>query len=125
MKEGFETLKPIKESTGLDIDLYSGNGNLLFSTDDDKPAYKYKHHAESEFTDGIISDKDADVTYFLCKNAPQGLIGVIAGSNEISRNYAVMVSRLIEKTLLGSRIAVDKEEPSLFGIVSSYSVKHT
>lgn len=110
MKEVFETLKPIKESTGLDIDLYSGAGSLLFSTDGERPAYKYKHHAANEFTDGTISDRDADVTYFLCKSAPQGLIGVIAGSNEVSRNYAVMVSQLIEKTLLGSKIAVDKEE---------------
>ena len=109
MKDIFDTLKPITDSTGLNIDLYSSSGELLFSTDGEKPSYKYRAYSEDEFRSGIISDTDENVTYFLCKNPPQTLVGVIVGSNEVSRNYAVMVAKLIENTLLGSKIAVDKE----------------
>lgn len=110
MKEIFEMLRPITESTGLNIDLYSGSGELLFAADGEKPSYKFRIHAQDKFVGGVYCDKESDVTYFVCKGVPQGLMGVIAGSNEVSRNYAVMVNKLIEKTVLDSKMAADKEE---------------
>lgn len=108
MKEVLDTLIPIKESTGLEIDIYSARGNLLFSTSPEKPAYFYRHHKPGDFSNGIIMDKDADITYFSV-NSKDGLTGVIMGSNEVSRNYAVIVSKLIEKSLAADKVPLDKE----------------
>ncbi len=109
VKEILDTLMPIKESTGLDVDIYSGGGNLIFTTGEEKPSYKYCPQSRSKFNNGVIMDKDADITYFSLSVLEDGATGVIMGSNEVSRNYAVMVAKLIEKAVAAGKSVIDKD----------------
>lgn len=110
IKEILNALTPIKEATGLEIDLYSSLGELLASTDTLNPTYEFCLHKPSEFEDNILIDIEQGITYFIAKKAPAHYIGVIMGANEVSRNYAIMVSKIIESTLASIKGTLDKTE---------------
>lgn len=110
VKEVLDALIPIKEATGLEIDLYTALGELLLSTGEGMPEYNFVYHNPSEFVGGTVTDLSADVTYFLVKKQSVHYVGAILGTSEVSRNYAVMVAKIIESTMLSAGENLDKTD---------------
>ncbi len=91
-------IKDIQKRTGIDIDVYDILGHLLTS---DRPiaVQRYRSFKLADFTQGIRTDEAGNATYFLINSSSSTYIGVIKGADEVSKNYAYMVSALIENTL--------------------------
>lgn len=109
MKDILSALMTIKQSTGLEIDLYSAGGELLLTTNEILPEYKFKLLKPADFHQGTFIDYDCGVTYFSVKQGGN-FTGVIMGANEISRNYAVMVQALIVSVMTATKTSVDTNE---------------
>lgn len=85
----------ISEKTGIQIDVYNIIGERLTSSEK-RENYVYRSYAVSDFRQGILLDVMNRLTYFLINIASVTYIGVIPGADDVSRNYAYMVSTLIE-----------------------------
>ena len=90
-------LKSIKQKTGLDIDIFDLFGKLVATTADEGHNFNFRH--VKEFTEGVCCDPVHDLTYFLMAVGKDSLVGIISGSLEVSRNYAYMVSALLENNV--------------------------
>ena len=88
-------LAPIKRETGIDISLYTLDGELEGSTGAD---LAYASLRLDEFSEGVRSDAKAGNTYFLAGERHK-VLGVISGSGKEHRNYAVMIKRIVENEL--------------------------
>ena len=89
-----KVLRSIKLKTGLDIDVYDIFGTLVCSTAAEGKNFNFRH--VRDFTEGVTADRINDLTYFSVNFAKERYIGIISGSSEVSRNYAYMVSALME-----------------------------
>ena len=89
-------LAPIKKDTGLDICLYSLDGEPEGTTGAD---LEYASLRPDAFTDGILSDGKADRTYFIAGERHK-VLGVIRGADQEHRNYALMIRRIVENELM-------------------------
>ena len=87
-------LKGIHGKTGLDIDVYDIFGKLIVTTAEEGKNFNFRH--VKEFPEGINSDPEHDLTYFLINVGKENLIGMISGSSDVSRNYAYMVCAMLE-----------------------------
>lgn len=95
MQNKFErVLRGIKQKTGLDIDVYDIFGKLVCSTAAQGANFNFRH--VKDFSEGVSSDKLNNLTYFTVSLAKEPYIGIISGSDLVSRNYAYMVSALME-----------------------------
>lgn len=99
LKAILDVIMPIQESTGLEIDIFTPKGERLVSTQDQKPSYHFDMSVEQLLkNDSIFLDKAKNITYFLVQLLNKEYIGVIMGANEVSKNYAFMVARLLESS---------------------------
>lgn len=97
LKQILEVIKSIEQSTGLDVDIFTSEGERLLSTHNQKDLYQFDMTvARLKESEGIALDKVYNITYFLITLNEKELIGVITGANQISKNYAYMVSKLLE-----------------------------
>ena len=88
--------------TGIRIDVYNIIGDLLTSASDDGVEYRYVPHALTDFSQGLLVDEEENLTYFLINSLSNTYIGVMSGADEVAKNYAYMVSSLIENAMLHS-----------------------
>ena len=88
--------------TGIRIDVYNIIGDLLTSASDDGLEYRYVPHALTDFSQGLLVDEEENLTYFLINSLSNTYIGVMSGADEVAKNYAYMVSSLIENAMLHS-----------------------
>lgn len=99
----------LKQKTGIDLDVYDMLGEKVASTGG-VPSYKYGNYSLSDFNEGIIADQNCAVTYFSISSGHTNLIGVLAGTDATSRNYAYMLSALIENALLRSDMNLSRTD---------------
>lgn len=88
-------LAPIKRETGVDICLYTLDGEPEGSTGAD---LEYVSLRLDDFTDGVRTDAKAGRTYFIAGERHK-VFGVIDGAGKEYRNYAVMIKRIVENEL--------------------------
>ncbi|MBQ2712390.1 MAG: helix-turn-helix domain-containing protein [Clostridia bacterium] len=88
----------LEQKTGIHADVYSVTGELLTERRE-KPTYEYVSHPFSEFKQGVYLDEENSLTYFLIGVVSETYVAVIMGANDTTRNYAIMLSALIENDL--------------------------
>lgn len=88
-------LAPIKRETGVDICLYTLDGEPEGSTGAD---LEYVSLRLDDFTEGVRTDAKAGRTYFIAGERHK-VFGVIDGAGKEYRNYAVMIKRIVENEL--------------------------
>lgn len=113
MKQVYKTLLQVSESVGLRIDLFTKSGNLLFSSEEHELDYKFNCPSESAFCGGIMQDIENDITYFKTAQDKYDVVGVIQGSNKVSRNYASIIIQLLvtafsTKEIVQEKTAIEK-----------------
>ena len=86
-------LKSLKSKTGIAVDVYSLSFVYLFSTGDKKIDFVYS----GEVTDGL-QDKKQNVTLFRFRFKNDLFYGVVSGSSEVERNYAMFICGHIENS---------------------------
>ena len=82
----------IKDSTGINIDIYAETGKFSISTRENSNIVLC---AKSDFED-IYTDFATGKTFFKINFKNAKLIGSIKGITDIEKNYAYMIKRLIE-----------------------------
>lgn len=89
-------LSDIKNRTGVSVAVYDFLGDLVASTDT-LGVLSCKNIRTDEYENGLYRDERSDSTYFIinCGTA-QPLTGVVVGIDENARNYAYMVSTIVE-----------------------------
>ncbi|HEY8444322.1 MAG TPA: helix-turn-helix domain-containing protein [Clostridia bacterium] len=109
LKQILEVITSIQQSTGLDIDIFTAEGERLLSTHNQKDLYPFDMTIERlKNSEGIAWDKVYNITYFLITLKDKELIGVITGANKVSRNYAYMVSKLLESQVKNGQNELNK-----------------
>ena len=61
-------------------------------------------------SEGIALDKASNITYFLIAFNNKEYIGVITGANKVSKNYAYMVSKLLESRVQNGKKELNKQD---------------
>ena len=89
-KELQRILFNIKQTTGIGCACVSANGVIIASSNEE-----YKEIAVANF-DGIFQSVDENRTYFNFSFKGTAFIGAIDGSNEVSLNYAKLITNIIE-----------------------------
>lgn len=85
-------LKALKQKTGISVDVYSSTFAFLY-TSDQKIAFEYS----GGYTDGL-QDKKQNVTLFRFRFKKDLYYGVISGSGEVERNYALFICSYLENS---------------------------
>ncbi|MBO7186952.1 MAG: helix-turn-helix domain-containing protein [Clostridia bacterium] len=98
-------LKGIKEKTGIDIVVFSDGMKYSAST---TPMREILAPSTKNFN-GVYQDALNGNTYFKVKYRNAGLIGYIRGVSVVEKNYAFLVSELIENAS-GTELALSKPE---------------
>lgn len=83
-------LRTLRQKTGISVDVYSSDFAFLYSGGERIP---FVH--SSSYTDGL-QDKRQNVTLFRFRFRRENYFGVIRGSDEIARNYALFICEHIE-----------------------------
>lgn len=91
-KELNHSLRILKQKTGISIDVYSSAFNYLQSSGERIP-FSY----EGGYTDGL-QDKKQNVTLFRFRFKKDSYYGVIRGSSEVERNYAMFICGHLENS---------------------------
>lgn len=109
-KNIFDIIIPIQEQTGLEIDIFTEFGERIASTHNTNELYVFDMTMARLQDEGIVLDKKNNITYF-CVNLPSGnFIGVITGANNVSKNYAFMVAKLLETQLNSVNKELNKQD---------------
>jgi len=99
-------LTPIKEQTGLEIDVYALSGERVASTDDEgERLLKVLPDVSAR---SLVQDKVTDTTAFRLEVLGKTFVGAIAGSGEVSKNYATLVAGLVESAMENLGQTMDK-----------------
>lgn len=110
-KDIIDCITSIQEQTGLDIDMFTTKGERVASTYEAKPCYDYDVSLDKLMSSqGFVFDKRQNITYFLISLGGENYIGVIMGANEVSKNYAYMVSKLLEKAHKTEEVKIKPQE---------------
>ena len=91
-KELIIALRTLKQKTGIAIDVYSFAFNYLYSSGE-----RINFEYNGEYTDGL-QDKKQNVTLFRFRFKKENYYGVIRGSSEIERNYAMFICGHLENS---------------------------
>ena len=111
LKEILEVILSIQQTTGLEIDIFTPAGERLLSTHSQKDLYQFDMSLERlKNSEGIALDKASNITYFLIALNNKEYIGVITGANKISKNYAYMVSKLLESRVQNGKKELNKQD---------------
>lgn len=97
MREELQALlNDVKQKTSLDITVYDFLGEIVANTSD--VPFSCKNIKLQDYVDGILKDEKANLTHFLINVRAdlQPLHGIISGADNMSGNYAYMVSSIIE-----------------------------
>ncbi len=97
----------IRERTGIDITVFNMLGECVAHTD--KP-HKYISVSHEKFTDSIYCGESEGVCCFLFNSFYNMYIGVISGADSTARNYAYMISSMVESALSANEENPDKEQ---------------
>ena len=85
-------IKALKQKTGIAVDAYSSTFNFLYSAEEQIP-FEYS----GGYTDGL-QDKKQNVTLFRFRFKKDMYYGVIKGSSEVERNYAMFICSYLENS---------------------------
>ena len=111
LKAILDVIMPIQETTGLEIDIFTPKGERLVSTHNQKGLYRFDMNTDLLIkNDGIMLDKAKNITYFFIQLLGKGYIGVIMGANEVSKNYAFIVARLLESSFKTEGNKLNKQD---------------
>lgn len=91
-------VKNLHAKTAIEVNVYDMLGTLVAFTGGLKQSVNTAVPL-SAFTDGIYVDKAANLTYFTVTGS---FIGVLEGADQSARNYAFMLSALIENAIVKS-----------------------
>mgnify|MGYP000992175475 CR=1 FL=1 len=111
LKAILDVITPIQETTGLEIDIFTPKGERLVSTHNQKGLFKFDMSIETlKKNEGIVLDKAKNITYFFIELLEKEYIGVITGANEVSKNYAYMVAKLLESAIKREENNLNKQD---------------
>lgn len=99
-------IKNLEQKTHIHVNVYDMLGGLVFSTGGIKKNLKM-NFTLSDFCDGIYLDKTASVTWFVVSG---GYIGAIEGVDAAAKNYAYMISALIESAVTRSDLNLSRSD---------------
>ena len=91
-RELIVALRNLKQKTGITIDIYSSSFEYLYSSGENVH-FEYN----GAYTDGL-QDKKQNVTLFRFRFKKESYYGVISGSSEIERNYAMFICGHLENS---------------------------
>ncbi len=91
-RELIQTLKNLKQKTGIEIDIYSGAKEYLYSSGE-----KISFIPSPKQTDGYC-DKKQNVTVFRFRYKKDFYFGVIRGSGDVEHNYALLICGHLENS---------------------------
>ncbi|MDD4003168.1 MAG: hypothetical protein PHE12_03145, partial [Clostridia bacterium] len=97
----------IKEKTGIDITIFDMLGGRVAAT---KDIHNYIKVPSGSFTDNIYCDKSENVCCFLFNSPYNIFMGMINGSDSTAKNYAFMISAMIENSIMQKEENTDKKE---------------
>lgn len=99
VKDIQEIVLGLKQKVNIDIDVFSVSGELIASTRPDSVCV-FKQVPLNHYVNNIYQDKENNLTYFYIENSGTNYFFVIDGSNDISLNYAYMLSQLLKDYML-------------------------
>lgn len=85
-------LRTLKQKTGISVDVYTTGYEYLFSAGEKTPFVFM-----GDYTDGL-QDKRQNATVFRFRFKRENYIGVIGGSTEVERNYALFICNYLENS---------------------------
>ncbi len=88
-------LKTLKQKTGISVDVYSSLFNFLYSSSGVQIPFEY----DGKYTEGL-QDKKQNVTLFRFRFKKESYYGVMKGSSEVERNYAMFICGHLENNSL-------------------------
>lgn len=92
-------ISDIREKTGIEITVFNMVGEKVAYTSS-LISHVFPQQGIEKFKNGILIDAEKDTSYFLL-NTPYSLyMGAINGSDTIAKNYAIMISSMIENLSL-------------------------
>lgn len=92
-------IEKLKSNFTVPMVVYNILGQKLFSVNNFDSAFVFDPPDMNSFKNGIFNDIDKKVTYFLINTATENLYGIIYGVDEVARNFAYILSSLLEKLL--------------------------
>lgn len=99
-------LTQIKQSIDIGIAIFTLSGEEICSTENFALPGKFKDTPSGD----IVSDPENDITVFPLKRHSTKYIGLIGGSDEISRRYAVLISALINNVFTQTKQSYTRAE---------------
>lgn len=91
-RELIQTVKNLKQKTGIEMDVYSGAKEYLYSSGERIPFVHASRH-----TDGY-QDKKQNATVFRFRYKKDYYYGVIRGAGEVEHNYALLICGHLENS---------------------------
>ena len=95
---------PIKNATGLNIDLYSAGGDLLYGKSAGGLAYD-----AACLADAPIACEKSGSTYFLAAAKGHEFVGAVEGTGEAARNYALMLAQILGVAIQTANAPYDEQ----------------
>lgn len=92
--ELFNLLNDIKEKTRIDVGVFSESKKYFATT---KESFRSVTLPSVNF-DGVILNKESNKTFFKVKHKNAKLIGVIDGADDTSKNYAYLITGVLENS---------------------------
>lgn len=89
-KELTLVLRTLKQKTGISVDVYSADFKFLYSGGE-----RIQFTYDGGYTEGL-QDKKQNVTLFRFRFKRENYYGVISGSNDVARNYAMFICEHME-----------------------------
>lgn len=91
-RELIQTLKNLKQKTGIEMDIYSGSKEYLYSSGE-----KIPFMPSAKQTDGYC-DKKQNLTVFRFRYKKDYYFGVIRGASSVEHNYALLICGHLENS---------------------------
>lgn len=85
-------LRTLKQKTGISVDVYSADCEFVYSAGERIP-----FAFDGDYSDGL-QDKKQNATVFRFRFNRENYIGIIKGSQEIERNYALFICNYLENS---------------------------
>lgn len=91
-RELIQTLKNLKQKTGIEVDIYSGSKEYLYSSGEKIPFVPSQKQADG------YCDKKQNLTVFRFRYKKDFYFGVIRGAGEVEHNYALLICGHLENS---------------------------
>lgn len=103
-----DIIKDIKGKTGIDITVFDMLGNIVSSTKENP--HNYTAVSTDRFANNVYSDTKNNISCFLFNSPYNMFMGVIDNAGTTARNYAFMISAMMESALMQTEENYDKEK---------------